>query len=114
LALVDEDFAAGEHEAASQRIGDVALAMPARAALEIMQLIIVPLSKSGSALGSSFELAMVMGDFFVVKVMSGGGSAPVVSALHEDIALLHYPPAAASAVVLLAVGVVMIGRCALE
>jgi putative spermidine/putrescine transport system permease protein len=41
-----------------------------------------------------------MGDFFVVKVMSGGGSASVVGAFYEDIGVLQYPSAAASAVVL--------------
>ena len=76
--------------------------------LEIMRFIIVPLSKNGIALGSIFVLSIVMGDFFVVKVMSGGGSASIVSALFEDIAVLQYPPAAASAVVLLVVVVVMI------
>jgi putative spermidine/putrescine transport system permease protein len=75
---------------------------------EIMRLVIVPLSRNGIALGSIFVLAIVMGDFFVVKVMSGGGSASVVSALYEDIAVLQYPPAAASAVVLLAVVVSVI------
>ena len=42
----------------------------------------------------------VMGDFFVIKVMSGGGSASVVGALYEDVGVLQYPTAAASAVVL--------------
>jgi hypothetical protein len=45
---------------------------------DIMRLIIVPLSKSGIALGSIFVASIVMGDFFVTKVMSGGGSASVV------------------------------------
>lgn len=76
--------------------------------LEIMRFIMVPLSKSGIALGSIFVLSIVMGDFFVVKVMSGGGSASVVSALFEDIAVLQYPPAAAASVVLLSVVVIMI------
>jgi len=76
--------------------------------LDVMRLIVVPLSKSGIALGSIFVLAIVMGDFFVVKVMSGGGSASVVSALYEDIAVLQYPPAAASAVLLLLIVVVLI------
>jgi len=75
---------------------------------DVMRLIVVPLSKNGIALGSIFVLSIVMGDFFVVKVMSGGGSASIVSALFEDIAVLQYPPAAASAVVLLAVVVIMI------
>jgi putative spermidine/putrescine transport system permease protein len=70
---------------------------------DIMRLIVIPLSRSGIALGSIFVLSLVMGDFFVVKVMSGGGSASVVSALFEDIAVLQYPPAAAQAVVLLLV-----------
>ena len=67
---------------------------------DIMRLIIVPLSKSGIALGSIFVISIVMGDFFVVKVMSGGGSASVVGAFYEDIGVLQYPSAAASAVLL--------------
>lgn len=62
--------------------------------------VILPLSKTGIALGSIFVIALVMGDFFVVKTMSGGQSASVVSALSNEIAGLQYPPAAASAVVL--------------
>lgn len=75
---------------------------------EIMKWVVFPLSRNGVALGSIFVLSIVMGDFFVVKVMSGGGSASIVSALFEDIAVLQYPPAAANAVVLLIVVVVMI------
>jgi putative spermidine/putrescine transport system permease protein len=76
--------------------------------LEIMCLVVLPLSKSGIALGSIFVLSMVMGDFFVVKVMSGGGSASVVAAMFEDIGVLLYPPAAANAVVLMLIVVAMI------
>jgi putative spermidine/putrescine transport system permease protein len=68
--------------------------------LEIMRMIILPLSKNGIALGSIFVVSIVMGDFFVIKVMSGGGSASVVGALYEDVGVLQYPSAAASAVVL--------------
>ena len=67
---------------------------------DVMRLIVVPLSKNGIALGSIFVVSIVMGDFFVVKVMSGGGSASVVGAFYEDIGVLQYPSAAASAVVL--------------
>jgi putative spermidine/putrescine transport system permease protein len=67
---------------------------------EIMRLIVFPLSKNGIALGSIFVVSIVMGDFFVIKVMSGGGSASVVGALYEDVGVLQYPSAAASAVVL--------------
>ena len=68
--------------------------------LDIMRLIILPLSKNGIALGSIFVVSIVMGDFYVVKVMSGGGSASVVGAFYEDIGVLQYPTAAASAVIL--------------
>jgi putative spermidine/putrescine transport system permease protein len=68
--------------------------------LDIMRLIVIPLSKSGVALGSIFVIAIVMGDFFVTKVMSGGGSASVVGAFYEDVGVLQYPTAAASAVLL--------------
>src|SRR5215510_3253173 len=47
------------------------------------------------------SIALVMGDFFVVKIMGGGRSASVVMGVFEDVNLLFYPPAAASAVVLL-------------
>jgi putative spermidine/putrescine transport system permease protein len=68
--------------------------------LDVMRYIIIPLSKSGIALGSIFVISIVMGDFFVVKVMSGGSSASVVSAFYENVGVLQYPIAAASAVVL--------------
>jgi putative spermidine/putrescine transport system permease protein len=68
--------------------------------LDVMRYIVIPLSKSGIALGSIFVISIVMGDFFVVKVMSGGSSASVVSAFYENVGVLQYPIAAASAVIL--------------
>jgi putative spermidine/putrescine transport system permease protein len=70
--------------------------------------VVIPLSKTGIALGSIFVLTLVMGDFFVVRVMSGGQSASVVSALSNEIAVLQYPPAAASAVVLIIIVTLMV------
>jgi len=75
---------------------------------DIMRLIVIPLSKNGIALGSIFVVSIVMGDFYVVKVMSGGGSASVVGAFYEDIGVLQYPTAAASAVILTIVVVLII------
>jgi putative spermidine/putrescine transport system permease protein len=75
---------------------------------QILREIVLPLSKSGIALGSIFVLTQVMGDFFVVRIMSGGQSASVVSALQDEIAALQYPPAAASAVILVIVVVLMV------
>ena len=70
--------------------------------------IVLPLSKTGIALGSIFVITLVMGDFFVVRIMSGGQSATVVSALSTEIASLQYPPAAASAVVLVVMVALMV------
>jgi putative spermidine/putrescine transport system permease protein len=76
--------------------------------LRVIGEVVVPLSKTGIAMGSIFVLALVMGDFFVVKIMSGGQSASVVLAMSNEIAVLQYPPAAASAVVLLLVVTAMV------
>jgi putative spermidine/putrescine transport system permease protein len=76
--------------------------------LRILTTIVIPLSKTGIALGSIFVIALVMGDFFVVKIMSGGQSGNVVFALSNEIALLQYPPAAASAVVLIVIVSLMV------
>ncbi len=70
--------------------------------------IVVPLSKTGIALGSIFVVTLVMGDFFVVKVMSGSQSASIAMAMTNEIAMLQYPPAAASAVVLLVIVSLMV------
>ena len=67
---------------------------------QIMVEVIIPLSKTGIALGSILVFTQVMGDFFVVKQMSGGQSASIVSTLATEIQAMQYPPAAASAVVL--------------
>jgi putative spermidine/putrescine transport system permease protein len=67
----------------------------------VLTEVVIPLSKTGIALGSILVITLVMGDFFVVKIMSGGRSASVVVSVFEDVNLLFYPPAAASAVVLL-------------
>ena len=74
----------------------------------IMVEIIIPLSKTGIALGSILVLTQVMGDFFVVKAMSGGQSASIVSALATEIQAMQYPPAAANAVVLVIFVAIMV------
>jgi putative spermidine/putrescine transport system permease protein len=74
----------------------------------VIREIVIPLSRTGIALGSIFVIALVMGDFFVVKVMSGGRSASVVSTIFEDINLLFYPTAAANAVILLVIVLLMV------
>ena len=75
---------------------------------QVITQIVIPLSKTGIALGSIFVITLVMGDFFVVKIMSGGQSSSAVYAMWNEIAMLQYPSAAASAVILLAVVVLMV------
>ena len=75
---------------------------------QILRDIIIPLSKTGIALGSIFVVTLVMGDFFVVRVMSGGQSASVVSAMKNEIDQLFYPQASAMAVLLILVVVLMV------
>lgn len=75
---------------------------------QILGEIVIPMSKSGIALGTIFVVTQVMGDFFVVRVMSGGQAASVVSALQNEIASLQYPPAAAEAIILVIVVILMV------
>jgi putative spermidine/putrescine transport system permease protein len=75
---------------------------------QVIWEVVLPLSKTGIALGSIFVIALVMGDFFVVRTMSGGQSGSVVSAMMNEIALLQYPTAAAGAVVLLVIVTLMV------
>lgn len=76
--------------------------------LKTFFLVVLPLTKSGIVLGSIFVITLVMGDFYVVKVMSGGTEASVVSAMYDDISTLLFPHAAASAVILVIVLVAMV------
>ena len=70
--------------------------------------VIIPLSKTGIALGSILVITQVMGDYFVVRQMSGGQSASIVSALSTEIQAMQYPPAAANAMVLVVVVAIMV------
>jgi putative spermidine/putrescine transport system permease protein len=90
MARIDRSLLEAAHDAGAGR-------------WRVVREIVLPLSKTGIALGSIFVITLVMGDFFVVKVMSGGQSATVVSALSTEIASLQYPPAAASSVVLVVI-----------
>jgi putative spermidine/putrescine transport system permease protein len=77
--------------------------------LQTVVFVVVPLVKSGIVLGSIFVITLVMGDFYVVKVMSGGGHASVVSAMFDDISVLLFPHAAANAVFLIIIVLMMVG-----
>ena len=65
--------------------------------------VVLPLSKTGIALGALFVVTLTMGDFFVVTVISGGLSGSATSGIFNDLQFLNYPRAAANAVILLVV-----------
>jgi putative spermidine/putrescine transport system permease protein len=75
---------------------------------QTMVHVIIPLSKTGIALGSILVITQVMGDYFVVRQMSGGQSASIVSALSVEIQAMQYPPAAANAMVLVVIVAIMV------
>ena len=76
---------------------------------QILRHVVIPLSKPGIMIGSIFVVTLVMGDFITVRFMSGGQSASVGRVISNEIGLLQYPAASASAVVLLATVLLMVG-----
>lgn len=71
--------------------------------------VIVPLTKPGIMIGTIFVVTLVMGDFITVRFMSGSQKANVGRLISNDISLLQYPSAAATAVVLLCTVLIVIG-----
>jgi putative spermidine/putrescine transport system permease protein len=71
--------------------------------------VIIPLCKPGIMIGSIFVVTLVMGDFITVRFMSGSQSANVGRLISNDVALLQYPSAAATSVVLLITVLITIG-----
>lgn len=71
--------------------------------------VIVPLTKPGIMIGTIFVVTLVMGDFITVRFMSGSQSANVGRMIQNDIGLLQYPSASATAVVLLVTVLIVIG-----
>jgi putative spermidine/putrescine transport system permease protein len=74
----------------------------------VLKDVVVPLTRTGIALGSIFVVTLVMGDFFVIRVMSGGQSSNIAAAMKNNIDQLYYADAAAQAVFLIAVVLVPI------
>jgi putative spermidine/putrescine transport system permease protein len=76
--------------------------------LQLLWTVVLPLSKTGIAIGSIFVIAMVMGDFVTVDVLGGGQVASVAKQIATQLSYLQFPPAAANAIVLLFAVVAMI------
>ncbi len=77
--------------------------------LQTLTHVILPLTKPGIMIGTIFVVTLVMGDFITVRFMSGSQRANVGRLISNDIALLQYPSAAATAVVLLVTVLMIIG-----
>jgi putative spermidine/putrescine transport system permease protein len=75
---------------------------------QVIRTVILPLSKPGIAIGSIFVIAMVMGDFVTVDVLGGGQVASVGKQIATQLSYLQFPPAAATAMVLLVAVVAMV------
>ncbi|MBU2358496.1 MAG: ABC transporter permease [Alphaproteobacteria bacterium] len=76
---------------------------------QILWNVILPLTKPGIMIGTIFVVTLVMGDFITVRFMSGSQSANVGRLISNDIALLQYPSASATAIVLLGTVLIVIG-----
>jgi putative spermidine/putrescine transport system permease protein len=76
---------------------------------QILTNLIIPLTKPGIMIGSIFVVTLVMGDFITVRFMSGSQSANVGRLISNDVGLLQYPSASATAVILLATVLLVIG-----
>ena len=96
MARIDKSLLEAAHDAGASRF-------------RVVSEIVLPLSKSGIALGSIFVVTLVMGDSFVVRTMSGGQSASVVSALQNEGAALQYPPAASAVIMVIIVTLMVAG-----
>ena len=70
--------------------------------------VIVPLSKPGIVIGSIFVVTIVMGDFITFDVMGGEQIASAGKVVETRLNALQFPPAAANAVILLAVTLLII------
>ena len=77
--------------------------------VQILWNIIVPLTKPGIMIGTILVVTLVMGDFITVLFMSGSQSANVGRLISNDIGLLQYLSASATAIVLLLTVLIVIG-----
>ena len=77
--------------------------------LQTLRHVVIPLCKPGVMIGTIFVTTLVMGDFITVRFMSGSQRANVGRLISNDISLLQYPSASATAVVLLVTVLIVIG-----
>ena len=76
--------------------------------LQTLWNVVIPLCKPGIMIGTIFVVTLVMGDFITVRFMSGSQSANVGRLISNDIGMLLYQSACATAVVLLCTVLIII------
>jgi putative spermidine/putrescine transport system permease protein len=70
--------------------------------------VVIPLAKPGIVIGSIFVITIVMGDFITVGVMGGQQIASAGKVIETRLNALQFPPAAANAVIMLAITLLII------
>ena len=75
---------------------------------QTLRHIVIPLAKPGIVIGSIFVITIVMGDFLTVGVMGGQQIASAGKIISTRLNALQFPPAAANAVIMLAVTLILI------
>jgi putative spermidine/putrescine transport system permease protein len=70
--------------------------------------VVIPLSKTGIAIGSIFVVTVVMGDFVTTGMMGGQQIASAGKVIQTEISALQFPIAAANAIVLLVIVLMII------
>jgi putative spermidine/putrescine transport system permease protein len=76
---------------------------------QILLYIIIPLSRPGIAIGTIFVVALTASDFIAVRILSGGTSGTLATAVFNQYGQSRYPYSAASGIILLVVLLLFVG-----
>ena len=77
--------------------------------IQILWNIILPLCKPGIAIGSIFVIALVASDFTAIRILGGSRVGTVAVSMSNQIFNFQYPPAAATAMILLIAVLLLVG-----
>ncbi len=77
--------------------------------IQVLFHVIIPLCKPGIAIGAIFVTALVASDFTAIRILSGARVGTVMASMSNQIYNVQYPPASASAIVLLIAVLLIVG-----
>ena len=77
--------------------------------IQILWHVIIPLCKPGLAIGAIFVIALVASDFTAIRILSGARVGTVMASMSNQIYNVQYPPASASAIVLMLAVLIIVG-----